>query len=144
MRAENIYGPSEDSLELIVGLGNKPPAPSNLRVELLSSKYDSFLVKWDEITESDLPILGYVLLIDDGLQGDFTVAYDGSFNPQMTEFMVSELASGRTYRLKAYATDINGPGVETPILTQIACIGPEVMALPVLDAVTKTTFTLSW
>ena len=67
LRAINQYGPSEDSLELIVGLGDKPPAPANLKTELLARRYDSFLVKWDEITVSDLPIRGYVLLIDDKL-----------------------------------------------------------------------------
>jgi len=76
-----VYGLSDYSLELIVGLGEKPPAPTGLRVELLPLNFNSFLVKWDIITVSDLPIRGYVLLIDDGLSGQFKVAYDGSFNP---------------------------------------------------------------
>lgn len=67
LQAQNIYGLSPYSLELIVGLGDKPPAPQNLRVELLPRKFDTFLVKWNFITVSDLPILGYVLLMDDGL-----------------------------------------------------------------------------
>lgn len=76
-----MYGESDYSLELIVGLGNRPPAPTNLRVELLPRQYDSYLVKWDVIAASDLPIRGYVLLVDDGLLGEFTIAHDGSFNP---------------------------------------------------------------
>ena len=83
-KAVNVYGTSEGSLELIVGLGDQAPAPANLRVELLERQYDSFNVLWDVIAVSDLPIRGYVLLIDDGLQGDFEIAYDGSFNPQLT------------------------------------------------------------
>lgn len=117
MRAVNVYGPSDDSLVLIVGLGEKPSAPVNLRIELLSRKYDSFLVKWDEIVSSDLPIRGYVLLIDDGLQGNFRVAYDGSFNPQLTEYLIVGLVGGRTYRLKVYASDVNGKGNESQILS---------------------------
>ena len=50
-------------------------------MELLPRQFESFLVKWDVITVSDLPILGYVLMIDDGLKGDFSIVYDGSFNP---------------------------------------------------------------
>ena len=48
-QAQNVYGLSEYSLELIVGLGDRPPPPTNLRIELLARQYDSFLVRWDEI-----------------------------------------------------------------------------------------------
>lgn len=115
-QAQNIYGLSDFSLELIVGLGNKPPAPANLRVELLPRQFSSFLVKWDEITVSDLPILGYVLLIDDGLKGDFSKVYDGSFNPQVMQYFITGLVPGRIYRLKVYATDVNGSGNESDIV----------------------------
>ena len=103
-------------MELIVGLGDQPPAPQNLHVDLLTRKFDSFLVKWDIITVSDLPIRGYVLSIDDGLKGDFKIAYDGSFNPQLTEYLISGLVAARTYRLKVYATDVNGKGVDSDII----------------------------
>jgi hypothetical protein len=48
-------------------------------------------VMWDIIDDSDLAILGYVLMMDDGLQGDYFIVYDGSFNPQLTEYLVIEL-----------------------------------------------------
>ena len=110
LQAQNIYGFSPYSLEVIVGLGDKSPAPQNLRVELLPRKFDSFLVKWDLITVSDLPTLGYVLLMDDGLQGELNVVYDGSFNPQLTEYLIVGLEAARTYSLEVYATNINGKG----------------------------------
>lgn len=82
----------------------------------MARQYDAFLVKWDEIVVSDLPIRGYVLLIDDGLQGEFNIAYDGSFNPQLTEYLITDLVAARTYRIKVYATDVNGSGEESAIV----------------------------
>ena len=61
-------------------------------------------------------------MIDDGLKGEFQIAYDGSFNPQLTEYLIDGLVAARTYRLKVYATDVNGSGYESDIVEQIACI----------------------
>lgn len=95
--ANNIYGDSDLSLELLAGLGNVPPAPQNLRVQLLPQMFDSLIVKWDIIETSDLPIRGYKLYMDDGLRGEMTVIYDGSYNPQLNEMYVNDLIPGRTY-----------------------------------------------
>ena len=84
--ASNAFGDSAYSLELIAGLGAVPPAPGQLTATLLKETFEAFVVSWDAVTASDLPVLGYVLLMDDGLQGDFEVAYDGSTNPQVTTF----------------------------------------------------------
>ena len=46
--------------------------------------------------------------------------------------------------MKVYATDVNGEGIESNIVEQIACIQPDEMALPTLEAVSRDTFTLSW
>ena len=62
----------------------------------------------------------------------------------MTEYLITGLVAARTYRLKVQSSDVNGLGIESNVVEQIACIQPEDMALPVLDAVTRTTFTLSW
>jgi hypothetical protein len=39
-------------------------------------------ITWSKVTTSDLPILGYILYMDDGIEGEFSVAYNGSVNPQ--------------------------------------------------------------
>jgi hypothetical protein len=41
------------------------------------------LISWGQVISSDLPIYGYNLLMDDGLNGDFNVIYDGSSNPMV-------------------------------------------------------------
>jgi hypothetical protein len=43
-----------------------------------------------------------------------------------------------------YAVDINGKGSETSIVSQMSCNVPEDMNKPVLQDVTRETFTLSW
>ena len=142
--AFNAFGDSPYSLELIAGLGSVPPATSQLTITLLEQTYEAVMLSWDAVTTSDLPVYGYVLLMDDGLQGDFEVAYDGSTNPQVTTFQATGLVPARTYRFKVYAVDVNGPGVESGVASQIACVAPLGMALPVLEAVDRTTFTLAW
>ena len=66
--------------------------------------------------KSYLPIRGYVLMIDDGLKGEIQIAYDGCFNPLLTEYIFDGLVAARTYRLKIYATDVNGSGFEFDIV----------------------------
>jgi hypothetical protein len=39
------------------------------------------IISWGEVTASDLPVLGYVLEMDDGFGGLFSKVYDGSNNP---------------------------------------------------------------
>jgi hypothetical protein len=40
------------------------------------------MVNWTRATDIDgIPITGYLLLVDDGLKGDFKLVYDGSEEP---------------------------------------------------------------
>ncbi len=57
---------------------------------------------------SDLPISGYLLYVDDGLTGVFSLVYDGSLNPKTVSYRVNDLVPGRTYRFKVKAIDYNG------------------------------------
>ena len=82
--------------------------------------------------------------MDDGLNGDFNVVYDGSSNPMLLEYQVSKLISARSYRFIAQAVDKNGPGFESAISTFIACLRPTDINSPLLESVSKTSFTISW
>ena len=68
---------------MIIGLGAKPPAPATGPTRTTISP-SSMLMTWPQVTVSDLPVLGYVLQVDDGLGGDFATVYDGALNPQTT------------------------------------------------------------
>ena len=82
--------------------------------------------------------------MDNGLGGDFIVAYDGSFNPQKTTHKMEDLVSGRTYRFKVHAVDINGAGEESSISEILACVSPSIMEVPTLQSVDETSFTVAW
>jgi hypothetical protein len=75
--AINLYGDSNFSLEVIAGLGNKTPAPSAPTRDISIYSEESMLISWGEVTASDLPVLGYVLEMDDGFGGLFSKVYDG-------------------------------------------------------------------
>jgi hypothetical protein len=79
--ATNFYGDSAFSLEVIAGLGNKPPAPSAPQRDTSLYSEETMIISWGEVTASDLPVLGYVLEMDDGFGGLFSKVYDGSNNP---------------------------------------------------------------
>lgn len=69
--ASNTYGESDYSNELIAGLGNKAIAPSAPVRDPSLVLANSMLIGWGQVTTSDLPIVGYILYVDDGLNGDF-------------------------------------------------------------------------
>ena len=115
--ANNAFGDSAYATELTVGAGAIPPAPTNLVDTLSSTNPKIKTIKWDEVISSDLPILGYIVQMDDGLGGDYSTVYNGETNPQVLTYTASNLEPGRDYNFKVQAVDINGPGTETSPLT---------------------------
>lgn len=99
---------------------------------------------WSAVTTSDLPIKGYYLWVDDGLEGDFNIVYDGSTNPALLHYLVSNLVPGRTYSFKVQALNINGLGTESAVGTYLACVAPKGIKAPFLMSRTETTFKVGW
>lgn len=92
-------------------------------------------------------MLGFQLQADDGLEGgasSFTVVYDSGNNPLGTLSVVTGLLAARTYSFVVYVRDINGLGAASPTASFLACLSPAGLAAPVLTAVSKTTFAISW
>jgi hypothetical protein len=79
-KATNVYGDSEFSNEVIIGIGENVPAPADVTRDSDFQSETSILVHWTAVTSSDLPITGYTLQMDDGLIGPFTEIYDGRDN----------------------------------------------------------------
>lgn len=98
-------------------MGNSPPAPSAPLKNALLSNSTSMYIYWSAVTTSDLIIKGYVLLMDDGLQGDYSEIYNGRLNPESLHYIVNGLIKGRFYNFKVKATDINGDGDESTVST---------------------------
>lgn len=79
--AVNTLGDSAYSNELIAGIGSAPPAPNAPQKNILLSTASSMYIYWSPVTTSDLPIKGYILYMDDGLGGSYSIIYDGRLNP---------------------------------------------------------------
>ena len=50
------------------------------------SSGDDIFVEWEPITNNTLKILGYKLYADSGRNDPLRLVYDGSTNPQITQF----------------------------------------------------------
>ncbi len=57
------------------------------------------------------------MYIDDGLDGNFTVGYDGGKNPSKVFTTIYGLNSMTIYRLKAVATNKAGVGLTSNLIT---------------------------
>lgn len=75
-------------------------------------------MQWSAVSPpQDSLITGYIVLIDDGLDGLFTVGYDGTSNPSQVYASIEGLTQRTTYRLKVYAINKAGNGEESDIIT---------------------------
>ena len=71
------------------------------------------MVSWEGLAvTADLPVLGFQLLVDDGLGNDdsFRVVYDSGYNPLGTKALAEGLIASLPYRFQVKARDINGLG----------------------------------
>jgi hypothetical protein len=78
--AYNVYGDSDFSYEIIVGVGANVPEPDQVTRDLLFESQTSMLVHWLPVLSSELLLTGYSLEMDDGLIGPFVEIYDGRDN----------------------------------------------------------------
>ena len=80
--AENDLGRSPESLTLTVTATLLPDPPINVEVDWDLSSKTSLYIRWsDPLVAPASPILGYLLYMDDGLGGQFSLVYDGSVFP---------------------------------------------------------------
>jgi len=95
-RALNVIGYSEFSDIGYIAYGDVPvipPAPT-----LVTSTKSSIAVKWLPPTASDLPVLGYILSMDDGINGEFKPIFNGNYRPDILTFTAGDLKTGLPYR----------------------------------------------
>ena len=98
------------------------------------------MITWQASDVStSLEVLGYQLLMDDGLGDDaeLKAIFDTGNNPQVTSYLVENLRAGLTYRFQVKARDVNGLGDGGPIGSFVACLVPNQVELPVLDSVAE-------
>jgi hypothetical protein len=92
--------------------------PSAPVLTLTDTSRDSCTVEWTSVTPpTNSLITGYQVLIDDGLDGEYSVGYDGNGNPSKVNAVVTGLNSRTTYRLTVLAKNKAGSGSESEVIT---------------------------
>lgn len=113
--AVSVIGEGPRSNPLTIWAINVPSAPV---LTLTDTSRSSCSVQWTPVSSPlNSLITGYVVYIDDGLDGDFKVGYDGKLNPSLVFTTIQGLKSLTVYRLKAVATNKAGQGSESNIVT---------------------------
>jgi hypothetical protein len=93
VRAVNTGGvSSEDSEALVVALGSVPLAPSTPTKNIAASGANQIAVDWTSLAPATLPLFGYRLYSDLGLDHDMTLVYDGLHQPTVTQFILNDVA----------------------------------------------------
>jgi hypothetical protein len=138
-RALNSVGYSEFSDISYIAYGNVPYAPD--APSLISSSRNVIAVAWQPPAESDLPIKGYILSMDDGNNGEFAQVYIGENRPDILTYTSGNLRTGYPYRFYVEAINENGISHASAISTYYACSAPSNLATPIYvnsDSVSKT------
>ena len=112
--AESLIGEGPQSNPLTIWAVDLPSAPT---LSLVDTGRDFCSVQWtaEPAPENSL-ITGYKVLIDDGYDGDFSIAYDGSSNPSKLDAIVTLLRPQTIYRLKVTAGNKAGMGAESNVV----------------------------
>lgn len=114
--ATSAIGEGPRSLDSLFWAIDTPAAPSSLSV--VETSRESCTVTWTPVTPpANSLITGYVLMIDDGLGGDFSIAYDGSINPSLQRYTVENLKAMTTYRMLVFAINKAGNGANSTIIS---------------------------
>ena len=114
--AESTIGEGSVSQSRTYYAVDVPSAPS---LSVQDSTRDTCTVSWTEVTPPTSTVIeGYVILINDGLDGDdFAVAYNGEFNPSKFSAVLEGLSARRSYLIKGYAINKAGVGTSSSSVT---------------------------
>lgn len=143
-RAQNSYGYSDYSDECEAGVSSFPAAPAAPTKNENDSGETFITLQWASSADTELPVLGYYLNVDDGYGGAKTILYDGTNQPSVFMYTASGLITGLTYTFTVQAINYNGASAESAEASFIICTKPTNLAAPFLSASTETTLTISW
>jgi hypothetical protein len=120
------------------------PAPATT-ISVTGASRDSCSVLWTPVVDpSGQLVTGYVILVDDGRDGHFRVAHDGSTNPSVFEAVITGLVPHMTYRITGYALNVAGPGVNATEITCFTATVPGVPGTPSLVTSSATSIQVTW
>ncbi len=95
-RAVNIYGDSDWSEELNAGLSSLPYKPNPLRKIEAESGETHITLEWDTSLDTELPVIGYTLKVNDGVGGNVysNVLTASRIFPNVRKYVVGDLITG--------------------------------------------------
>lgn len=143
-RAINAYGQSDFSDEVEAGVSSFPTAPNSPSKVEADSGETFITLSWSSVADTELPVIGYILNIDDGFGGDMAVLYDGSNQPNVLQYTSTGLITGLSYTFTVQAVNYNGASSESTDVSYIICIKPQGFEAPYLIASTETSMTIRW
>ncbi len=110
------------------------------------STSNSIAVVWTKITGDTLPVMGYKLYADSGLDDDFKLVFDGSIQPETTTFNYSRtnMDTSLIYRFYVTGINFNGEGLKSDIAYLKPCTLPSLLDRPKIMDLTTTKIAISW
>jgi hypothetical protein len=110
LRAVNSYGTSEFSEEMVAGLADYPIPPSSI-TKLESESGETYMtIEWQLSADTDLPVVGYRLSMDNGHNsGVYSPVVRLSNN--VFKYLVTNLETSLTYGFVLTALNMNGEGI---------------------------------
>jgi hypothetical protein len=139
-RAVNSKGNSEWSKPTSVAFGPLPSTPSAPYRDTSGNSQNSIGVAWTALTSQTLPVLEYILYVDDGTSIDYKEIYRGS----STSFIYTGSNPAASYEFYVKARNYNGEGYLSPGISLISCVAPYSIYPPVLVSSTSNTARLKW
>lgn len=79
-----------------------------------------------------------MLEMDDGIGGQYSLIYDGSSQPGITQFLKVGLTNGLKYSFRVYAVNFNGKSVFSDIAVYYSCVTPSGFAASKVVSQTST------
>jgi hypothetical protein len=143
-RAVNAYGNSDYSEELNAGFGALPAKPLQV-TRLLSESSDRHVtLEWTTSPDTDIPVIGYRLRMNDGVGGSTYNNITGVLFPNVRKYVVGNLTTGLEYGFTVEALNFNGAGDSSNPAFFIVCTAPRELATAEMTGVTRNTVTLTW
>jgi len=118
-----------------------PNAPS---IDRSRSSLTSLFVTWDRVAQGDIPIDGYLLYMIVKGSGESSLAYDGSFNPDTTNFLITSLQTGEYYALYLQSVNFNGVSQPGRELVAPVCLAPNHIESVKYISSTKSSINVGW
>jgi hypothetical protein len=103
------------------------------------------MVRWADPGVDSEPILGYRLQLTDQVTEARSIIYDSPTNPNVYEFLASNLIKGRSYGFEVLAINFNGAGEEwSDVASFRACTVPVNVPVPLVTEQSASQLSFSW